>query len=47
MTASFGVAELAEDQSWSDLLQAADLALYQAKEQGKNRVARAAMAPAS
>ena len=47
MTASFGVAELAADQSWSGLLRAADLALYQAKEQGKNRVARAATAPAS
>jgi len=47
MTASFGVAELAADQSWSGLLRAADLALYQAKAQGKNRVARAATAPAS
>ena len=46
VTASFGVAELAEDQSWNGLLRAADLALYRAKEQGKNRVARAITAPA-
>jgi diguanylate cyclase (GGDEF)-like protein len=47
VTASFGVAELAEDQSWNGLLRAADLALYRAKELGKNRVARAATMPAS
>jgi diguanylate cyclase (GGDEF)-like protein len=46
VTASFGVAELAEDQSWNGLLRAADAALYQAKEQGKNRVARAGAVPA-
>jgi diguanylate cyclase (GGDEF)-like protein len=47
VTASFGIAELAEDQSWNGLLRAADLALYRAKEQGKNRVARAATVSAS
>ena len=38
MTASFGVAELAEGQSVDSLLRAADGAHYQAKELGKNRV---------
>ena len=38
VTASFGVAELAEGQSVDSLLRAADGALYQAKELGKNRV---------
>lgn len=46
VTASFGVAELAEDQSWNGLLRAADAALYRAKERGKNRVARAGAVPA-
>jgi diguanylate cyclase (GGDEF)-like protein len=41
VTASFGVAELTEEQTWNGLLRAADAALYRAKEQGKNRVARA------
>ena len=47
VTASFGVAQLADDQSWNGLLRAADAALYRAKEQGKNRVARAGAVPAS
>ena len=38
VTASFGVAELQEGQSVDALLQAADSALYRAKEKGKNRV---------
>jgi diguanylate cyclase (GGDEF)-like protein len=38
VTASFGVAELAEGQSVDGLLRTADSALYRAKEQGKNRV---------
>jgi diguanylate cyclase (GGDEF)-like protein len=35
---SFGVAELAPDQSGDDLLREADAALYRAKDEGKNRV---------
>jgi diguanylate cyclase (GGDEF)-like protein len=42
VTASFGVAERAEGQSVDSLLRAADGALYQAKELGKNRVEVAA-----
>jgi diguanylate cyclase (GGDEF)-like protein len=38
VTASFGVAELEENQSVDNLLRAADTALYRAKELGKNRV---------
>jgi diguanylate cyclase (GGDEF)-like protein len=46
VTASFGVAELAEGQSWNGLLRAADVALYRAKEQGKNRVVSSGAVPA-
>jgi diguanylate cyclase (GGDEF)-like protein len=46
VTASFGVAELAEGQSVDSLLRAADGALYRAKELGKNRVEVAAAEPA-
>jgi diguanylate cyclase (GGDEF)-like protein len=35
---SFGVAELAAEQSGDDLLREADAALYRAKDEGKNRV---------
>jgi diguanylate cyclase (GGDEF)-like protein len=42
VTASFGVAELGEEQSVDNLLRAADGALYWAKEQGKDRVEVAA-----
>ena len=42
VTASFGIAELAEGQSVDSLLRAADGALYRAKELGKNRVEVAA-----
>jgi diguanylate cyclase (GGDEF)-like protein len=38
LTSSFGVAELAGEQSGDDLLRAADDALYRAKAEGKNRV---------
>jgi diguanylate cyclase (GGDEF)-like protein len=47
VTASFGVAELADGQSWDGFLQAADAALYQAKAQGKNCVALAGEASAA
>ena len=47
VTASFGVAELGAGQSFNELLRAADTALYRAKEEGKNRVARAGAVPAS
>jgi two-component system cell cycle response regulator len=38
VTSSFGIAELGEGISWTTLLKNADLALYQAKENGRNRV---------
>jgi diguanylate cyclase (GGDEF)-like protein len=38
LTASFGVASYPESQTADDLLAAADLALYRAKREGKNRV---------
>jgi diguanylate cyclase (GGDEF)-like protein len=40
ITASFGVATLQAQQSEQDLIAAADAALYRAKAQGRNRVAR-------
>jgi diguanylate cyclase (GGDEF)-like protein len=39
VTSSFGIAELAPEQSGDDLMRAADAALYRAKALGKNRVA--------
>ncbi|MGB8005109.1 MAG: GGDEF domain-containing protein [Gaiellaceae bacterium] len=39
VTASFGVAQLTDEQTGDDLMRAADAALYRAKAQGKNRVA--------
>jgi diguanylate cyclase (GGDEF)-like protein len=39
VTSSFGIAELAREQSGEDLMRAADAALYRAKAGGKNRVA--------
>ena len=38
VTASFGVAEMAPDESGSGLLRRADAALYEAKHSGRNRV---------
>ncbi|MDN3680977.1 GGDEF domain-containing protein [Vibrio tapetis subsp. quintayensis] len=38
ITASFGVAESNENESWESLLKKADLALYDAKNSGRNRV---------
>jgi diguanylate cyclase (GGDEF)-like protein len=40
VTVSIGVAQLAEqvDEDFTSLLKRADLAMYQAKEQGRNRV---------
>jgi diguanylate cyclase (GGDEF)-like protein len=43
--ASFGVAELGPEQSGDDLLRVADAALYQAKDEGKNRVVTASELP--
>ena len=38
MTASFGIAQCGEDESIKDLFVRIDLALYRAKESGKNRI---------
>jgi len=45
MTISAGVATVASGMHWSDLYNAADLALYRAKSLGRNRVERADRAP--
>ena len=39
VTASFGVALYRQGESWEALVDRADLALYRAKEGGRNRVA--------
>jgi diguanylate cyclase len=39
LTASFGIADMAEADTWEHLLERADRALYQAKQDGRNRVA--------
>ena len=46
VASSFGIAELAPNQSGDDLLRAADAALYRAKGEGKNRVVIAELAGA-
>ncbi len=46
VTASFGVAQLLSDETSNDLLRRADVALYQAKTDGRNRVEAAAGAAA-
>ena len=44
VTMSFGIAERAADQDAQEILHRADLALYRAKAEGRNRV-RVALAP--
>jgi diguanylate cyclase (GGDEF)-like protein len=44
MTSSFGIAQLGTSDSADDLLRAADEALYRAKSEGKNRIAKSANA---
>lgn len=40
LTASFGIAQMNAEDSWESLLERADQALYRAKEDGRNRVAK-------
>ena len=42
LTSSFGIAELRANDAADDLLRAADDALYRAKSDGKNRIAKSA-----
>jgi two-component system, cell cycle response regulator len=44
MTSSFGIAQLGRSDSADDLLRASDEALYRAKSEGKNRIAKSANA---
>jgi diguanylate cyclase (GGDEF)-like protein len=47
VTASFGVSLQAQGEEWSTALQRADVALYEAKRGGRNRVVLAVEAPAA